>query len=985
MNSIIQAGKQAERSKNSLHSLSSKESLPARQARQAKRVYLKNYRPAPYRIPNIHIHFDIQSSEQVFVRSKLFFEHNKASGAIPSLLNLDGENFKTLEVLYNGSQDQRLSIHNYECSRGLSIKQPEQRFQLDVLVELNPKSNTSLEGLYYSSGTLCTQNEAEGFRRISYSLDRPDILSIWHVKIEAFSDEFPTLLAGGNFEEQSLLPAENSSLRKRHVVCYKDPLPKPCYLFALAAGDFIELSKSYQTKSGREIALRFFVDKHSAAGKEHLQHALNALEQAFRFDEQAYGLEYELNEMKVLAVRAFNFGAMENTGLNIFNAALLIAGEDMTTLEELDRISAIIAHEYFHMWTGNRVTVQNWFQLTFKEGLTVFRDQSFSASYLSVAAQRIKNISFLREFQFKEDASPLAHPIQPPSYKEVNNFYTHTVYYKGAEVVGMLACMLGTENFRRALHAFLKHHLGSAVTVHDFFNFMASALTEPLGLDPSSEEQLSHFKSTFFRWYTEKGSPVLEVKQQYHKDKQQIQLHLKQLGVRSQGLAKDEALLKPNPKHKPKPKPFWLPILMRHIKVGKKPSKQPSSFLKPAKPKPLRCICAVDGDHEQTPHLFQIDDSDSEFLFCLGISQATLVFNNASEQDFISLLRNFSAPIIVKKSISASEHLRRISYEDDAFCRYEHLQELIKNAFYTFLSWFNKTSNQKNSLPASPDFSFFDFLDSQLRLESIKKADRELLSTFFSLPSAAAFLNMSLGQSPHLDIKGLRMFLPLFYKTLDQRLGPKLYQAIHFLQQQNDAPSIKLRSVLLQLYAKGQAAAGKTSALGLAQEIFNKAALMSDEYSALCSMLYFDSEEREKAMCIFYRKWRSSPVAILKWIQALSKLPDEKVFTKLEECERLSIYTSSEPNNVHSLWGGFAKNNPLYFHDEQGRAYLLLEQRIQAFDGLNPHISSALLTLFSQVKNLPEPQKGLAMAMLNRLKNKLRSTGSQEILSLLVS
>ena len=448
-----------------------------------KTIYLKDYKPYPYQIENLDLNFDIHDGFTV-VTSKMHCirtEGNKDD------LYLNGEDLELLFVKVNGAD-----VSDYkQDDTSLSISCSDDEFELEIQTKIYPEKNTRLEGLYNSGGTYCTQCEAEGFRRITYYPDRPDVLTTYTVRIEA-DKKYPVLLSNGNRVDGGEL-GEN-----RHFTIWEDPYTKPCYLFALVAGDLTHIHDTFTTASGREVDLYIYV---RAGDEKQCDHAMDSLKRSMQWDEEVYGLEYDLDIFNIVAVSDFNMGAMENKSLNIFNTALVLAHQETATDTDFMRVESVIAHEYFHNWSGNRVTCRDWFQLSLKEGLTVFRDQEFSADTHSKDVQRIDDVTHLRRFQFAEDSSPLAHPIRPDNYIEINNFYTMTVYEKGAEVIRMMRTLLGSENYRKGTDLYFERHDGQAVTCEDFVKAMEDA----------SGADLSQFRL----WYEQAGTPEVSFEGHY--------------------------------------------------------------------------------------------------------------------------------------------------------------------------------------------------------------------------------------------------------------------------------------------------------------------------------------------------------------------------------------------------------------------------------------------------------------------------------------
>lgn len=470
-----------------------------KEAMDPQTIHLKDYKPSAYQIDSIDLAVDI-FDDRTLVNSKLKLEASE-DGSAP--LELNGENLKLLKVILDGKE---LSNADYQLSSDkLVVLSPgKKNFILETVVEIHPDKNTALEGFYKSGDQLCTQCEPEGFRKITYYIDRPDVMAKFKNRMSAEKSKYPYLLSNGNRTGAGDLP------EGRHWVEWEDPFRKPCYLFAMVAGDFDVARDDFTTMSGRKVDIEIYVDKGNLFKTEH---AVHSLKQAMKWDEMTFGLEYDLDIYMIVAVDSFNMGAMENKGLNIFNSTYTLASKETGTDADFQNIQGVIGHEYFHNWTGNRVTCRDWFQLTLKEGLTVYRDQEFSSDMLSRAVKRIEDVRSLKDRQFSEDAGPLSHPIRPSSYIEINNFYTATIYEKGAEVIRMIATLIGKENFRKGMDKYFEVNDGKAVTTEDFVTAMESAS----GVD------LSQFKN----WYSRPGTPTLKIDSKHSEGK--FRLTIKQV------------------------------------------------------------------------------------------------------------------------------------------------------------------------------------------------------------------------------------------------------------------------------------------------------------------------------------------------------------------------------------------------------------------------------------------------------------------------
>jgi aminopeptidase N len=581
-------------------------------AEKPQAVHRLDYRPPDYRIDAVHLDFDLRE-DGTRVRARIEMHRAPVSvGDVPPLV-LDGEELETLSVAIDGEP---LAANAYEVREGaLEIHTPPERFVLETEVRIHPERNTALSGLYKSGGNFCTQCEAHGFRRITWFLDRPDVMARFTVRVEADLANYPVLLSNGNrVEEESL--AEG-----RHAVRWEDPFPKPSYLFALVAGDLRSHAGSFTTASGREVRLEIWVEPQNI---DRCEHALRSLQRAMRWDEEVFGLEYDLDIYMIVAVGDFNMGAMENKGLNVFNAKYVLALPETATDDEYEAIEAVIGHEYFHNWTGNRVTCRDWFQLTLKEGLTVFRDQQFTADTTSTAVKRIRDVVGLRTSQFAEDAGPMAHPIRPESYISMDNFYTATVYEKGAEVVRLYHTLLGADGFRRGMDLYFERHDGQAVTCDDF----RAAMADANGWD------LPNFE----RWYAQAGTPRLEAHGHWDVRTQRYALHLAQS-------------LPDAPEDAPR-EPLPIPVRM--------------GLLAPDGSE-LSLRLAGEGTADGTTRVLVLEDAEATFTF-EGVPAAPVP----------SLLRGFSAPVKLAMERGRDELAFLLAHDTDPFSRWDAGQTLAQ-------------------------------------------------------------------------------------------------------------------------------------------------------------------------------------------------------------------------------------------------------------------------------------------------------------------
>ena len=569
---------------------------------EPRAIHLADYKSPDFRIETVHLDFAL-APDATRVTSKLVIVRK---GGASAPLRLDGEEQKLLSVTLDG---RALSPVDYALDeKSLTLASVPDRFTLEIVSEIVPAANTALEGLFVSNGMFCTQCEPEGFRRITYFLDRPDNLSVFTVRLEGDKQRYPILLSNGN------RIAAGDLAGNRHFAVWHDPFPKPSYLFALVAGDLGAITDSFTTMRGRAVALEIFVEHGNEARAEY---AMGALKRAMKWDEEAYGLEYDLDIFMIVAVSAFNMGAMENKGLNIFNDKVLLASPQTATDDDYARIEGVVAHEYFHNWTGDRVTCRDWFQLSLKEGLTVFRDQSFSGDMRSHGVQRIQEVRSLRARQFQEDAGPLAHPVQPASYIEINNFYTATIYEKGSEVIGMLKTLVGAENYRKAADLYFERHDGEATTIEHWVKCFEDACGRDL--------------TQFRRWYHQAGTPVVEARGAYDAAAQSYTLELTQT-------------LAPTP-GQPEKLPLQIPIRMGLVGAS-------GANLK----------LTLEGENEAGPETRVLE---------LNQAQQRFVFTGVAEEPLLSLGRGFSAPAIFKTPHSRHDRAVLMGRDSDQFNRWE--------------------------------------------------------------------------------------------------------------------------------------------------------------------------------------------------------------------------------------------------------------------------------------------------------------------------
>ncbi|MCH9644600.1 MAG: aminopeptidase N [Gammaproteobacteria bacterium] len=800
---------------------------------QPQTIYLNAYAVPDFFIKQTHLNFDLQD-DVTTVKSILDMQRNPEAKNQQAPLVLHGEALTLLKVILDG---ETLSENEYQLEPTcLTIPELPPSFTLEIVVEIKPQNNKSLMGLYRSRNNYCTQCEAEGFRRITYYLDRPDVLSYFTVTIEADKTQYPYLLSNGNLVDSKDLSGN------RHWVKWQDPSLKPCYLFALVAGDFDLLEDQYQTMSGREVALQLFVEKGFAAQGHY---ALESLKRAMQWDEQTWGREYELDVYMIVAVSDFNMGAMENKGLNIFNTKYVLAKPQTATDSDYVDIEAVIGHEYFHNWSGNRVTCRDWFQITLKEGLTVFRDQCFTSDMTSEAVSRLDVVNIVRNRQFKEDAGPMSHPIRPESYIEINNFYTLTVYRKGAEVIRMVQTLLTKPVFRKALDLYFERYDGQAVTTDDFLSVM--------------EQQSGKDLRQFRHWYSQSGTPLLAIGGIYDATAQTFTLTVKQS-------CQDT----PGQKNK---KPFYLPLV-----VG----------LMSSKGEPIAMQLQDEQEAQTDSKILIINEEMHEF-----------VFTNVSEKPIPSLLRNFSAPVKVKYDYSKEDLAKLWQYDKDAFVRWDAGQSLMVTIIIEMAQGLQEgwplkmdsllVNSFKQLLTEGPDD--LDFRSRLLMLPEDSYVHQNMESVdIHRVHQVKKFIKKSLGSL-------LTQQLLQCYEKNNVNVD-YVYDAVNMGQR-------NLKNLcLLYLVESGQEAY-----LKLAYQQFESTENMTDMMGALCALNHQDCVEREKALSEFYDRWHKEPLVVNKWLrlQASATVPNtsQAVVALLEH----QAFDINNPNNVYALLCTFSENH----------------------------------------------------------------------------
>jgi len=828
--------------------------------------YLKDYQAPQFEIDSVHLEFDLKPSETQVINTMMV----RATEASQSLV-LAGELLKLISIKVNGvdarSQCQ-ITDETLTISTGLS------EFKLEIVTEISPQQNTSLEGLYRTSGNYCTQCEAEGFRKITYFLDRPDVLTLYTTKIIADKKDNAVLLSNGNLIESGELEGG------RHYAIWQDPFKKPCYLFALVAGNLEYIEDVYTTADKRDVVLRIYVE---ARNIDNCDHAMLSLKKSMQWDEERFGLIYDLDIYMIVAVDDFNMGAMENKGLNVFNSKFVLANPDTATDIDYEGIEAVIGHEYFHNWTGNRVTCRDWFQLTLKEGLTVFRDQEFTADMLSPAVKRIEDVKKVRNNQFPEDAGPMAHPIQPQSYIEMNNFYTMTVYEKGAEVVRLYHTLLGEEGFQKGMKLYFERHDGDAVTVEDFRNAMADANDVDL--------------SQMHNWYIQSGTPTLKVTEHYDAAQQTYTLTFEQS----------------LPKQAEPFKPLLLPI-----KLG----------LLSQSGEALSLCLEANGA--------RVDIEDQQALLWMTQQKQSVTFTQLKAKPIPSLLRGFSAPVYLEFDYS-DEALSLLTQADqDSFNRWEAFQTLALKEVEVNIKRFE--ANESLQLSDT-------FMAAFKGVISDAAADQALIALTMTLPSLTYIGEQY--EVVNVDaIYQVHHWLRLQLAAQNEAVLLKLYtqlsaQGSEYRYHKDDIAQRMLKNACLSYLSL------LTSHFDLVKAQFDAQANMTDVLAALDNIARSAHPQRSECLQAFYDKWQADPLVLDKWFALQAGSQNEHALDHVKSLVEHADFSYSNPNRVRSVLGVFGRVNLLGFHRADGAGYAFLAEQVMKVDKLNPQVAARIVAPFT--------------------------------------
>lgn len=860
---------------------------------------LADYRVPEFLIEKTHLTFELHEGH-TDVSSQLTLVRNP-QGSQAAHLVLHGEQLELLALAIDehppGSGDYQITPQN------LTIYNVPERFVLHCKTRIYPEKNTALEGLYRSSGMYCTQCEAEGFRKITYYPDRPDVMSEFETVIIADEGAFSTMLSNGNCVSDTVRDG-------KRIVHWHDPFKKPGYLFALVAGNLACLEDHFTTRSGRQVLLQIYT---AAKDQDKCHFAMQSLKKAMRWDEQTYGREYDLDRFMIVAVDDFNMGAMENKGLNIFNTSCVLAHPASTTDAAFRRVEGVIGHEYFHNWSGNRVTCRDWFQLSLKEGLTVYRDSEFSADMNSRAVKRIEDANLIRSVQFIEDAGPMAHPVRPESYMEISNFYTVTIYEKGAEVVRMLANILGPEQYRQATDLYFSRFDGQAVTCDDFIQCMEAV----------SGRDLRQFRL----WYSQAGTPHLQISDSYDAAHQQYSLTVRQHTPATPGQTEKKAL---------------------HI--------------------PLKM--ALYGNKEALPLVINGQHKGTETVLDICQDEQTIVFEQATELPIPSLLRSFSAPVKIFYDYQLPQLQQLILLDNDGFCRWDAMQSLMRMVLSKAIDGKDNHAEQAVLIAVIRQL-----------LTSHATMDAALLACMLSLPNEQYLASLYEKADPIAISQARTQLQDQIAAELQTELL-NCYQTLQDKAQGLSATAMAARSLrnaaLAYLLHIDEA-----RYRDLAQRQFTQADNMTDQFSALRALVHAEhaAAMAQEALQAFYQQWQHEALVVNMWFQAQATRPWGDVLQAVQELLCHEAFDARNPNKLRAVIAAFASQNFAQFHEKSGRAYQFLAEQIADIDQRNPQMASRLLTPLTHWHQFTDDHAALMRAALESLVQRELSKDVYEIVS----
>ena len=853
-------------------------------------VHLKDYVPPAFLVKHVSLDIDLRANFTE-VTATLALARNPDAKDPQAPLVLQGEDLELLEVSIDGRP-----LYDDEHSRTdgrLTIPAAPDSCRLLTRVRILPEKNTQLMGLYASRDGYFTQCEAEGFRRITYFLDRPDVMTRFTTTIHADRQRFPLLLSNGN------LDASGDEEGGRHWARWVDPFPKPSYLFAMVAARLDRLDSEFTTLSGRRVKLTVFVQP----GKlDQCDFAMASLKSAMRWDEEVFGLELDLDQYMIVAVDDFNMGAMENKGLNIFNTRYVLARADTATDHDFQMLDRVVAHEYFHNWTGNRVTCRDWFQLSLKEGLTVFRDQQYGGDRYSHALQRIEEVRLLRTVQFPEDAGPMAHPVRPESYIEISNFYTATVYNKGAELVRMIHTLLGTKAFRSGMDLYFQRHDGQAVRTEEFI----AAMQDASGVD------LGHFS----RWYSQAGTPVIEAEGEYDAAQQRFALTLRQHCAPTHG--------------QPDKQPLHIPV----------------------------AVGLVSADGVDLPLWLKGDIApDSTRVLSLTKVEQRFVFNKVAQSPVPSLLRDFSAPVVLRYEYSDLQLALLMAHDSDAFNRWEAGQRLAMRVLLQGID----DHRAGRSVEFAPEF-----IDACARLLDEDGTDPAFVAEVFSLPNAGYIAEQMDEVDPD-AILTVRIALRRRLATALEERWRALWRQLEPATPYSPAPEAAGRRALRNTALGYLAELDTAEVRQVCMAHLTGADNMTDSMCALALLANSDAPERQQALAWFLKKWQHESLVVDKWfsVQAASRLPD--TLAQVRDLMTHPAFSIKNPNRVRALIGTFCQANHARFNAADGSGYHFTADQVLALDPLNPQIAARMARSFDRWRKFDAGHQAHARNALNRI------------------
>jgi len=874
----------------------------------ARPVHLKDYRPPAYTIDRVSLDISLEPT-RTRVQSKLSVRANPQVTGKRDPLRLDGEHLELGDIKLNGKALGKKDYKLTDTSLTLA-KSPTKPFTLEITTYVNPEANKALQGIYRSNNVYCSQCEAQGFRRITYFLDRPDVLATYTVRLEADPTAAPILLSNGNLQERGMLDGG-----RRHYAVWHDPHPKPSYLFAIVGGDLAPISSSFRTMSGRKVDLAIYVEH----GKEaRAAWAMDSLKRAMRWDEERFGREYDLDVFNIVAVSDFNMGAMENKGLNIFNDRLILASPETATDTIFEHIESVVAHEYFHNWTGNRITCRDWFQLCLKEGLTVYRDQEFSADERSATVQRIIDVRQLKTHQFAEDAGPLAHPVRPESYIEINNFYTATVYEKGAELVRMIATILGRDAFRKGMDLYFDRHDGEAATVDQFI----ACFAEASGID------LSQFKL----WYSQAGTPELIARFSYDRDRKTADLEIEQVVPPTPG--------------QPSKKPMHIPV-----RLGLLGANGHDINLK------------LEGGSTPPDGVVSLTKRRQRFRFV-----------DVPSRPVPSLLRGFSAPVNITLDLPDEDVELLMAADGDLFNRWQAANTYAARTLVEGVA--NLVAGKRAS---GRGLRYARALGAALVSDDLEPAYRAELLKLPTQSDVARIIGKDV--DPALIHRAHRQLSKLIARTngpLLEDLYRRMADKGPFSPDAASAGKRALRNAALTLLA----ARGTPADVKRLAQHYAKASNMTDRAHALYLLASRGGPEAKTALADFYSTWATDHVVIDTWFAAQAQSPLANTLARVRALTDHALFSLTAPNKVRALIGTFAAANPVQFNRPDGAGYAFLAEQVLALDRINPQIAARMLGAMRSWRALESGRRAKARRALQRIvKAKTLSADVQEIAS----